>query len=78
MLGEKNCMDAWERAPALVGRSFLLFQARWVYNQFGQSDEAIAWLKKAQTAGYSQGIRDYPNLIHVLDKSAIQELLRGR
>ncbi len=58
---------------------FLLFQAALVYNQFGQSDEAIAWLKKAQTAGYSQArIRDYPNFDSLWINPRSQELLRGR
>ena len=58
---------------------FLLFQAALVYNQFGQSDEAIAWLKKAQTAGYSQArIRDYPNFDSLWINPRSQKLLRGR
>ena len=81
MLGEKKlAFDALGSGLQLSSADpFLLFQAALVYNQFGQSDEAIAWLKKAQTAGYSQArIRDYPNFDSLWINPRSQELLRGR
>ena len=81
MLGEKKlALDALGSGRQLSPADpFLLFQAALVYNQFGQSDEAIAWLKKAQTAGYSQvRIRDYPNFDSLWINPRSQKLLRGR
>lgn len=81
MLGEKRlASDAlgsgFHLSPA---DPFLLFQAALVYNQFGESDEAIDWLKKAQTAGYSQArIRDYPNFVSLWKNPRSQELLRAK
>src|SRR5467141_611247 len=81
MLGEKKlALDALGSGLQLSSADpFLLFQAALVYNQFGQSDEAIAWLKKAQTAGFSRArIRDYPNFDSLWINPRSQELLRGR
>ncbi len=81
MLGEKKlALDALGSGLQLSPADpFLLFQAALVYNQFGQSDEAIAWLKKAQTAGYSQArIRDYPNFDSLWANPQSKELLRPR
>jgi serine/threonine-protein kinase len=81
MLGEKklalNALGSGLRlSPA---DPFLLFQAALVYNQIGQSDEAIAWLKKAQTAGYSQArIQDYPNFDSLWANPRSKELLREK
>src|SRR5260370_25159428 len=64
MLGEKKlAFDALESGLQLTSADpFLLFQAPLVYNQIGQSDDAIAWLNKAQTSGFSLARRqDYPN-----------------
>src|SRR5882762_7826061 len=81
MLGEKElALDALQSGLQLSPADpFLLFQAALVYNQFGQSNEAIAWLKKAQSAGYSQArIGDYPNFDSLWTNPRSQELLRGR
>ncbi len=81
MLGERKlALDALGSGLQLSPADpFLLFQAALVYNQFGQSDEAIAWLKKAQTAGYSQArIRDYPNFDSLWANPQSKELLRPR
>ena len=78
--GRKLALDALGSGLQLSPADpFLLFQAALVYNQFGQSDEAIAWLKKAQTAGYSQArIRDYPNFDSLWANPQSKELLRPR
>jgi serine/threonine-protein kinase len=81
MLGERKlALDALGSGLQLSPADpFLLFQAALVYNQFGQSDEAIAWLKRAQTAGYSQArIRDYPNFDSLWANPQSKELLRPR
>jgi tetratricopeptide (TPR) repeat protein len=81
MLGEKKpALHALESGLQLSPADpFLLFQAALVYNQFGQSDEAITWLKKAQVAGYSQSrIRDYPNFDSLWANPRSQELLRDK
>jgi len=81
MLGEKKQAlhalgSGLQLSPA---DPFLLFQAALVYNQFGQTDQALAWLKKAQTAGYSQArIRDYPNFDSLWANPRSQELLGAR
>jgi len=81
MLGEKRLgLEALGSGLRLSPADpFLFFQAALVYNQFGQSDEAISWLKKARTAGYSQArIRDYPNFVSLWENPRSQELLQGR
>jgi serine/threonine-protein kinase len=81
MLGEKEPALRALRSGFQLSPSdpFLLFQAALVYNQFGQSKEAIAWLKKAQAAGYSQArIRDYPNFESLWANPQSKELLRAR
>jgi serine/threonine protein kinase len=58
---------------------FLLYQGALVYNQFGQSDEAIDWLNNALAAGYSPSrIRDFPNFDDLRAKPQFQELLRAK
>jgi eukaryotic-like serine/threonine-protein kinase len=79
MLGEKKpALDALRRGLQLSPTEpSLLFQAALVHNQFGQSEQAIDWLKKARTAGYSQvRIRDYPNFDPLWANPRSQELLR--
>jgi eukaryotic-like serine/threonine-protein kinase len=81
MLGEKKqALNALQRGLRLSPSDpSLLFQAALVYNQFGQSDEAIDWLKKARAAGYSQSrIRDYPNFDALWANPRSQELLPGK
>ncbi len=81
MLGEKKpALDALRRGLQLSPADpSLLFQAALVHNQFGQSDEAIDWLKKARTAGYSHvRIRDYPNFDRLWANPSSQELLRDK
>jgi serine/threonine-protein kinase len=81
MLGErKPALDALRRGLQLSPTDpFLLYQGALVYNQFGQSDEAIDWLKKALAAGYSPSrIRDFPNFDDLRAKPQFQELLRAK
>jgi len=54
MLGErKPALDALRRGLRLSPTDQLLFyQGALVYNQFGQSQEALDWLKKAVAAGW--------------------------
>jgi serine/threonine-protein kinase len=79
MLGEKKpALDALRHGLQLSSAEpSLLFQAALVHNQFGQSDEAIDYLKKAQAAGYSRArIQDYPNFDSLWTNPRSQELLR--
>jgi eukaryotic-like serine/threonine-protein kinase len=81
MLGEKEpALDALNRGLKLSpGDPFLHFQAALVYTQFGQSEEAINWLKKALAAGYPpSNIRDYPNFDPLRAKPQFQNLLRAK
>jgi tetratricopeptide (TPR) repeat protein len=81
MLGEKKAsLDALHRGLQLSPPDpLLLFQAGVVYNQFGQSDEAIDWLKKARAAGYSGArIKDYPNFDSLWANPRSRELLREK
>jgi tetratricopeptide (TPR) repeat protein/TolB-like protein/tRNA A-37 threonylcarbamoyl transferase component Bud32 len=81
MLGEKAAsLDALHRGLELSPADpSLLFQAAVVYNQFGQSEEAINWLKKARAAGYSGArIHDYPNFDSLWANPRSQELLREK
>lgn len=81
MLGEKkSALDSLRRGLQLLPADpFLLFQAALVYNQFGQSDEAVDWLNKARVAGYSQfRIRDFPNFDVLRANPRFQELLRAK
>jgi eukaryotic-like serine/threonine-protein kinase len=81
MLGEKKpAIEALERGFRISPQdSFLFFQAALIYNQFGQPDEAIDWLKKAQAAGYSQAkIRDYPNFDALWTNPRSRELPRAK
>jgi eukaryotic-like serine/threonine-protein kinase len=64
MLGErKPALDAVRRGLQFSPNDqSLLYQAALVYNQFGQSDQAIDGLKKAVAAGWPRSrLRDYPN-----------------
>jgi eukaryotic-like serine/threonine-protein kinase len=81
MLGErKPALDALRRGLQLSPADpFLLYQAALVYNQFGQSDDAIDWLNKAVAAGWPRSrLRDYPNFDPLWANPRSQELLREK
>src|SRR2546428_450835 len=81
MLGEKKpALESLRRGSLLSpGDPFLRFQAALVHNQFGESDQAIQWLKKALAAGYSPSrIRDTPNFDALRADPRFQELLRAK
>ena len=81
MLGErKPALDALRRGLQLSPTDpFLLYQGALVYNQFGQSNEAIDWLNKAVTAGWPRSrLRDYPNFDPLWANPRSQELLREK
>jgi tetratricopeptide (TPR) repeat protein/predicted Ser/Thr protein kinase len=78
-----------ERKPALIALrrglqlsptdQFLFYQGALVYNQFGQSEEAIDWLKKAVAAGWPRSrLRDYPNFDPLWANPRSRELLREK
>jgi serine/threonine-protein kinase len=81
MLGErKPALDALRRGLQLSPNDqFLLYQAALVYNQFGQSDEAINWLHKSVNAGRPRSrLRDYPNFDPLWANPRAQEFLREK
>ncbi len=81
MLGEKKpALESLRSGLQLSpGDPYLRFQAALVHNQFGESDQAIAWLDKALAAGYSPSrIRDIPNFDALRADPHFQELLRGK
>jgi serine/threonine protein kinase/tetratricopeptide (TPR) repeat protein len=50
-----------------------------VHNQFGDKDEALAWLKRAVDRGYSAAeIRASPELDNLREDSRFQQLIRSR
>jgi serine/threonine-protein kinase len=58
---------------------FLLFDAAIVYNQLGESEEALEWLKKSVAAGYPPSrVRDSPNFEAMRTQPQFQELLRPK
>jgi len=81
MLGEKKAaLDALRRGLQFSSADpSLLFQAALVYNQFGESDKTIDWLKKAKAAGYSRTrIQDYPNFDPLWRNPRSQEIFPGK
>jgi tetratricopeptide (TPR) repeat protein len=81
MLGErKPALDALQRGLQLSPTDqFLFYQGALVYNQFGQSEEAIDWLKKAVAAGWPRSrLRDYPNFDPLWANPRSRELLREK
>ena len=55
------------------------FKAALVYNQFGETDRALAWLKKALVAGLPPTtLRDTPNFDPLHSNKRFQELLRAK
>ncbi len=67
------------RALALAPHdSELLFNVALVYNQLGDSGQALDWLEKARAAGYSLTIlRDTPNFDPLRSNPRFQRLLQG-
>jgi eukaryotic-like serine/threonine-protein kinase len=81
MLGErKPALDALRRGLQLSPTDqFLFYQGALVYNQFGQSDEAINWLNKAAAAGWPRSrLRDYPNFDPLWANPRSLELFREK
>ena len=79
MLGEKkSALESIHRGLQLSPEhASLRFQAAVVYAQFGQSSEAIEWLKKALSAGLSPSrVRDTPNFDPLRADPRFQESLR--
>ncbi len=57
----------------------LLFKAALVYNQFGNTREALSWLEKALSAGLPRTmVQDTPDLDHLRSNPRLQQLLRTK
>lgn len=81
MLGEKKpALDALSQGLRLSPNDqFLRYQAALIYNQFGQSDEAVNWLNKAIAAGLPRArLRDYPNFDPLWANPKYQEAFREK
>jgi tetratricopeptide (TPR) repeat protein len=81
MLGEKKpALDALAQGLRLSPNDqFLRYQAALVYNQFGQSDEAVNWLNKAIAAGLPRTrLRDYPNFDPLWANPKYQEAVQEK
>ena len=81
MLGEKKpAIDSLGRGLELSpGDPYLRFQAALVYAHFGQANQAIEWLNRALSAGYSRSrIRDIPNFDPLRDNPRFQDLLKAK
>jgi serine/threonine protein kinase/tetratricopeptide (TPR) repeat protein len=81
MLGEKKlALESLRKGLQLTPADpELLFRAALVYNQFGDVPEALSWLGKAMSEGFSQTtVRDTPNFDHLRSDPSFQELLRPK
>jgi tetratricopeptide (TPR) repeat protein/TolB-like protein/tRNA A-37 threonylcarbamoyl transferase component Bud32 len=76
---KKEAFDALDRGLQVSSVDpSLLFAAAVVYNQFNRPNEAIDWLKKAVTAGYSSSrIRNLPNFEPLRTNPQFQEILKA-
>jgi len=77
-LGDKpNAMAHLARSLELGhGDKDLLFNAAVIYNDLGESGEALEWLQKAFVAGYSPTIvRDSPEFDNLRNNPQFQQLL---
>jgi serine/threonine-protein kinase len=81
MLGEKSsAMEYLQQGLQLEpGDPEMRFKAALVYNQFGQTKQALHWLEEAVAAGYSRTvIRDTPNFAAWRSNPNFEELLRTK
>ena len=81
MIGEKDAaLDALGKGLELApSNPEMLFSAALVHNHFGESDQAIAWLNKAATAGYSrQTIADTPDFDGLRSNPGFRQLLQAQ
>ena len=57
----------------------MAFKAALIYTQFGDTPQALSWLEKALSEGYSPiTVRDTPNFDHLRTDPRFQELLRAK
>jgi serine/threonine-protein kinase len=78
MVGDKKVAAmSLQRALALApSKPELLFQAAFVYGHLGDTDQSLAWLKKALDAGYPKSeVRDTPEFDHLLKDPRFQALV---
>jgi serine/threonine protein kinase/Flp pilus assembly protein TadD len=81
MLGEKKpALESLRKGLQLTPADpELLFKAALVYNQFDDVPQALSWLEKALSVGFSQTtVRDTPNFDHLRSDPHFQELLRPK
>ncbi len=79
VLGEKPpALSDVQRALQLAPQNAeLMFNVALVHNQFGQTQEALAWLTKAVRAGFSAVIlRDTPNFDNLRADPGFQDLVK--
>jgi serine/threonine protein kinase/tetratricopeptide (TPR) repeat protein len=82
MLGERReALDALEQALKLSKKKDpdILFEAALVHNQFGESSQALEWLQKAFSLGFSPTtISDAPALDNLHHDSHFQSMITGK
>ena len=81
MLGNKSAsLNYLNRAFALTPTDPELFLgAASIYNQFGDTEQALLWLQKALAAGLSPSmVRDTPDFDSLRNDPRYQQLMGGR
>jgi serine/threonine protein kinase/tetratricopeptide (TPR) repeat protein len=80
MLGDRDAALAdLSRADSIIpGDAEVSFDTAVVYNHFGETDQALQWLGKAVSAGYSQNIaRDYPFFDKIRSDPRFQKIFKS-
>ena len=77
---KKGALDALGKGLKLAPSSpEMLFAAALIYNHFGETDQALAWLNKAVAAGYSRvTVRDTPDFDGLRSNPRFQQLLQAQ
>jgi hypothetical protein len=77
---KKRAYESIQKALTLTDKSpEVLFDAAFVHNHLGDTSQALTWLQKAITAGYSiSQVKDNPDFDRLRDNPAFQALTSGK